>query len=521
MLALNMKQIHMNRWKGTTTTQITLEDDFIVPDSMEDIEQILLKAGDITIDSTRNLDEKVQIRGKMDFDVLYRTAEGSLQSLAGSIPLEETVNVPGLLEKDDTEVMWELEDLEVTMINSRKVNVKAIVQLQIRVETLEDIEAAADVDEKEREELQVQVLEKQIAAAPIAVRKKDTYRIQETVTLPGNKPNIDHILWTDMKLQGSSCRPLDGKLRLDGELMIFVIYQGEQEDGQIQWLEESIPYAGELELPEAVEEMVPAIRVRLAHKEMEARPDYDGELRELAVDAVLEVNSKLYEEQNIDLIGDLYSTNRELELVSQQACFDQIVVHNTSKCKLSEKFPMENKERILQLCHSEGIVRIDDTEIEEQALRVEGVLEVTLLYLTDDDREPVRSVVEQIPFDYRIEAEGIRGDSIYQLTESVEQLTAVMLGGEQVEIRGVIVFDLLVLQQTCYPVISQVEVHPMDLEAIEQLPGITGYIVQPGDSMWTVAKHFHTTPDIVRETNGMTTEEVEPGMRLVLVKQVS
>ena len=40
---------------------------------------------------------------------------------------------------------------------------------------------------------------------------------------------------------------------LDGELMVFVIYQGEGEDAPVQWLEESIPFTGELDLSEASE----------------------------------------------------------------------------------------------------------------------------------------------------------------------------------------------------------------------------------------------------------------------------
>ena len=106
---------------------------------------------------------------------------------------------------------------------------------------------------------QVEVLRRNVDVAAIAVRRKDTYRIKENLQLSGNKPNIDHILWSEMKLRGITTRPLDGKMVLDGELMVFVIYQGEGEDAPVQWLEESIPFTGELDLSEASEEMVPSM----------------------------------------------------------------------------------------------------------------------------------------------------------------------------------------------------------------------------------------------------------------------
>ena len=40
----------------------------------------------------------------------------------------------------------------------------------------------------------------------------------------------------------------------------------------------------------------------------------------------------------------------------------------------------------------------------------------------------------------------IREDSVYQLDAGLEQLTAVMMGGDMVEIKAVAVLDFLVLQ---------------------------------------------------------------------------
>ena len=130
---------------------------------------------------------------------------------------------------------------------------------------------------------------------------------------------------------------MDGQIHVDGELTVFIIYSGEGEETPMQWLEESIPFSGEVELPEAVEEMIPVINVRLVHKDLEAKPDYDGEMRDLEVDAVLELDMKLYEEQNMELLSDMYSTNRELVLQTGEVCFDKLLTHNVGKCKVSEK----------------------------------------------------------------------------------------------------------------------------------------------------------------------------------------
>ena len=314
---------------------------------------------------------------------------------------------------------------------------------------------------------------------------------------------------------------MDGKVHIDGEVIVFVIYTSEGESAPVQWLEESIPFSGELDLPEASEEMIPAISVRLIHKDVEAKPDADGELRELEIDAVLELDMKLYEEEEIELLSDLYSTNRELSLQTGQVCFEQILAKNTGKCKVTDKGNVDAEPRILQSCHSEGSVKVDAVQVEEDTLRIEGALEIQILYLTTDDKEPVRSYVTMLPFHYTSETPGITEESIYQLDTGLEQLSAVMLSTDVVEVKAVVVLDLLVLQPVCENVIESVSVEPMDVKKLQEMPGIVGYIVQPDDTLWKVAKKFHTTVENVIDTNGLTEEKVSPGDKLILIKEIA
>lgn len=524
MVELVKKNIHMNRWKGNAATQITLDDDFIVPDTMDDMEQVIMDTGEVQIEAVKNMGEKVSVKGKVTFQILYAKAEGGMQTLGGAIPFDEVVNVPGLEEKDYAGVSWELEDLNAAMINSRKLSVKAIVTLDVRVEALYDAQASADVvsaPDRMGEEVQIESLKRKTDVASIAIRRKDTYRIKDTITLSGSKPSIDALLWSELKLRGVNTKPLDGKIQIDGELMIFIIYNSEGESAPVQWLEESIPFSGELELLEAAEDMIPAIQVHMIHKDLEVKPDADGELRELEVDAVLELDMKLYEEEEMELLSDLYSTNRELSLQTGEVNFEQILSKNTGKCKVSDKIQVDADPRILQICHSEGSVKIDEVQKGEDALQIEGALEIRLLYLTTDDREPVKSHVAMIPFRYTADAPGIGEDSIYQLDTGLEQLSAMMLSTDTIEVKATVILDFLVLQPVSETVIESVSVEPLDVKKLQEMPGIVGYIVQPDDSLWTIAKKFHTTIDNVVAANSLPEEKVSAGDKLILMKEIA
>ena len=63
-------------------TQITLDDDFIVPDTMDDMEQVMLDNGEIQAEQVKPMGDKVNVKGRLEFQVLYRREGG------GSLPFK-------------------------------------------------------------------------------------------------------------------------------------------------------------------------------------------------------------------------------------------------------------------------------------------------------------------------------------------------------------------------------------------------------------------------------------------------
>lgn len=52
------------------------------------------------------------------------------------------------------------------------------------------------------------------------------------------------------------------------------------------------------------------------------------------------------------------------------------------------------------------------------------------------------------------------------------------------------------------------------------MPGIIGYIVKNGDTLWNIAKQFYTTVEDIKEMNDIN-EEVKQGQKLLIVKHVA
>ncbi len=423
----------------------------------------------------------------------------------------------GIEEGEAVQVKWTLEDLRVTLVHSRKVSVKALITFVITTEELMDEEIPVGVPQGIQTEMKMQT----ISVAGLAARKRDTCRVKDEVMLPMNQPNMQSIVWQETALRSLDTRLLEGQVQVKGELQLFVLYLGEEEPAKTWWISQSIPFNCRVDCPGAQEQMIGHVDVKLLHTDVEVKPDYDGELRVLQVDGILEVNMKIYGEEHMQMLTDLYSPMKELNIETKPALFEKLLISNASRCRVMDRLKVNGKEAaILQICNASGEVKVDEIMPTDQGLLVEGAVFVQILYVTGDDRQPFRCLKGMLPFEHILEAPGIGAEPIYHLQASLEQLHAVMVGSEEVEVKAVVLLNGLVLEAMKISCIERVTETPVDMEKIKSLPGMLIYVVQSGDTLWDIAKKYYTTTEQIRTQNELSAPEVKAGQRLLIIKEM-
>ena len=413
-MELLKKNIRMNRQKGRAVNQITLEEDMNVPDTKPDAGDVIQEEGNLKIEETKILENQVFLSGYLEVKILYVSDDGERQihRLVTKIPFEEKLNLEGAMAGDNIRVKWDMEDLSVQLINSRKLSIHALVSFAASIEELYDTQAAVElhgIDE-------VTARTKELTTLSLAVQKRDILRVKDEINLASNKPNIGELLWDSVQLRGTDIRVNDGQIDIRGELFIFVLYAGDDENATKQWIETSLPFSGSIECGGCTSSMIPDVEVTLAGSNLEVRPDYDGEERVIQVEAVLDLDIKLYEEERVEILADVYTPLRRLEPITTQEVYESLVMKNFSKCRTNERIRMEpNRPRMLQICHSKGEVKIDETQITDRGIQIEGAVYVSILYITADDSLPFALMHGMVPFQHTIEVEGINPDFRFSL----------------------------------------------------------------------------------------------------------
>lgn len=517
---MELMKTHMRVLKREkeTTNQFTMEEDFNVPDQKPDVGRIIQYDGKIKIDEVKASDARVHITGVLAFQILYAIDQnpGKIDCLEGQIPLHEMMNLDGITSGDKICLKWDIEDLNIQIIHSRKMNIRSLITFQALQEKEQNMAIPTDLRD---EGVSLKKEEKKVLG--LHVHNRDTIRIREEFNLASNKPDIQTILWDSVDVRGVDVRAEEGKAIIKGEIFAFVLYEDENDSDTLQWLEFSIPFQKELICEGCQEHMIPDLDLMILSSNLTVKPDADGEERVILADVVMESDLKVYFEENQDILLDVYHPAREYVPTYEQECLEQLLVKNYAKCRVQERVSIgERAGRILQICHSDGSVHIEESQMTDQGLLVEGFVRIRILYITGEDDMPFYSTEANVPFSMLVEAPEIDDQCKWYLHTDLEQLSTTMVDGMDIEVKALINLNALVLRQSHMNLMTDMEVREPDWEKMKRMPGIVGYVVKPGDTLWDIAKMYYTSVETIQAINGLTSEEINPKDTLILVKNV-
>ncbi len=514
-MELIRKPIHYTQEGKSIFDQFYLDEDYNVPEQKEDVRRVIQGSAELKAEEIRPVENYIRITGKVYFRVLYMTASGDPRPavLEGKLPFEEMVYA----ESDGNETFF-IRNMRTeftgSVVNSRKLSLRIMAEMEIGRESLRDEELTTEIES----EIPIYRKTQRLNLLKLSASRKDTYRIREEIALPGTKESVGQILLTDIGSRKLDIRLGQDEVLIRGELLVFCMYLSAEE--KADWIEQSVPFEGRISCEGVSEEMYYHIRYSLEDTLADIRLDEDGEMRILGIEGTLSLGMNIYEEEETEILKDLYSLEEECVFDTREAVYEELLMQNQSRCKMAERISLpELKEDVLQIIHSQGSIQVESEQHTPEGIRVEGILHVGFLYLRADDMEPYGSWQGIVPFSYLIEYPDLPDRTADSLAYHVEQLAVTLTGSEAVEIKAVLAFDIFLRRLVPAEMITDVRVQPLDREALAQRPGIVGHIVQRGEDMWSLAKNYMTTVEGIMEVNGLENETVRPGDKLLIFKE--
>lgn len=517
-MKFNTCSIHKENSKGKAQLQVTFDEDYNLPDYKPDISSVILNQGSVTVDEVKVTKGHVWVKGTLKFDVLYRAEQNSLGfcSTNGSAAFQENIALDGAEEFDTATVEAMLEDLGIHITNSRKLAIRGLVQLNVNLSEFVNVDVPCEVEDGGN----VEVLQTPLSYLQLNAVGRDQCRVHEELELPGNKLNIQSVIWKDIRLESATTTPISGGIQFKGELVVFCLYQAEP-GIRMEWYENRLPIQCRIEVPEADTDSICYVKILEHDWNLLVQEDAEGEQRMLVIDGVIKVEYRIYQEGEKQRIQDLYALDRTLIPKTESQILEQLLMKNESRHKVNDVISLEpGQKEMLQICNCSGFVQIDRQEVIKDGIMVEGTVTIQVLYLTQDDNMPIDAVKGQIPFQFTVEAPGINRDCRFDLKGELNLLNVMMKNSSMLEVQAVLAFNLIVFAREQMENILSVEEEPLCLDTLLSMPGLTGIRIKPGDTLWSVAKENHTTKEVIRQNNPGLVEPLQSGAVLLLLKQI-
>lgn len=479
---------------------ITLEQDYILPDVKPDIISVLCPNGNVYVTKREMINNKAKLEGGVNLYITYLADSGENRSLNAEVVFSELVDTD--VNEDDCNLLenTKIKKIDVKILNERKINLKIALDVEIKVmkkvnvELLKDIENVSGL-QKLQKEMQIKNL---IGDGNTKSSIKENLKIDDT-------DDITEILKFDVNIKNVENKISYNKVLVKADCNINALYL--TEDNRVCSCKQDIPVMGFIDVMNVDENNVCDTNFRI--KNMLVKPNSKEE-HSIYAEIDFDIFVDVYENKSVSLIEDIYGLKENINYSVKNANISTENERIINTASISEKVLIDNINQIYDVTTNVDLINKTKSN---GMIRFEA--EATVMYLYSsfenqniNNKEVKLSVNFDLPEDV--------GDDIK--VELASEGNFVVLPDSTVDSR----IDINVLSANSsgmgVKIIDDITVNE---DVKEDGYSMIIYFVQKGDSLWKIAKKFKSTVNEIARVNEIENEEqIDIGQRLYIPRAV-
>ncbi len=520
-----------------------IDEPLIVPDVKPDIKKILDVSARAYVTDVTPGQDKAHVEGTVKASLLYLPdgdVIGTVKSLEMSRDFSVTVDSKGMTPDDRVSAEAEIDSLDSTLINSRKVNIRIGVNVGVKICRQECLElpVGAEEEEKAPEPPLADLLslrrgksgqsecppqkntDIQLKKTPLRIADKQftsdgSIIVRGKHEISGKLPQIGEVLCANASVEPERAVMADGCAELGGSVKVSVLYEDEAEPGEnggntrVRTAEFSIPYNESFDAPKAIEDMECDVEYNVREIYTEVMDNMDGERREIGAEIVIGVVVSGYIISEPGAVSDGYCTGGG-ELVPEFSETAPEQIAETMTAQISHKCALKRKPadaEITGVCSMTVTgTSVDDIDISDGTVKIKGSAAIKALCLSNDENQPLLALETKTPFEHSFEISGgaLGGRAACDAKVFVNHLSYNITGPDTVEARMIIGISVKLIKNDRIKIVTSFEHIEPEKDQGGGMQSYIIYFVQPGDTLWNIAKRYKTTVDDIVAASGIT-----------------
>ncbi|AWZ49334.1 peptidase M23 [Clostridiaceae bacterium 14S0207] len=513
-MELIKENIEYEQLLGENCADTVLRDEYVIPDTHPDVGEILMLDARPRVTSVQVLQDKVFVEGVVDYNLMYLNKNEGVSEVHGvnySTAFTNNIDCRGALSDMNCDAECFVEHMECSIVNERKVCIEGIIKLKTEIynkrgyEIVKDVEGSDDI-QFWKEPIQVDKVIENISTDLMA---------ESHMKVPMEKPQIDKVMKWNVNLHKKDVKLLEGKLKIEAWANIKILYKAPENNRDIYSIEDDVLVQKEVSVEKIKEGMNNYTFYEILDLDYVTKEDDLGENRLMDIVLMCKANTTIMNKEEIQIIEDAYSPSMLLDMEKQKYDMNiiqnQVCVEKVIRGDIEVDMEMPSPREII-LCKS--TLNVTDKKIVEDRVVIEGVMDVTVLYRSNEEQTPIYCIQDQIPFSSPVDMPGTKIHMQAVSKISLEDVAAdIQAGNISVKAVAKVYVRVNYIESKEF----LINIGESEGELPKKKASIIIYVVQKGDTLWKIAKRYNTTiENIVKVNNIEEPEKLKEGTKLII-----
>ncbi len=458
------------------------------------------------VTSTPIADKKLTVEGPVTVSVICLDSENRLFSVDKTVTFTKSFEADTDLTKCDVSVHIEEERATASASEGGRLDISGSFQLSVVLKKPNKEGVICDIDGKNIEQLSLSAG----VTMPMGRGEKNLI-LEEEISVGNGQPSVDSVIRYKADTVIEETKIVGNKIMVKGMFKLYVLYLPE-EGTRPQAFQEGYPFSQLIEVDGITDNCRVHADSRVIFCELVPRPDIDGDLRNFTVNIKLLVSVKAWCDDDIPVIIDAFSTDKELELTCREMGFSHI------KENISERF-IARKELefsdgaigsvIDMWCENKGA----SCRFEEGQFKIGGTIVINLLAY-DCEGNP-NCYERPVDFEYTRPVGETDQNLSADFRMTVMNCSYTITGANTLSVAVEPMVEASIYEDRKLRLITDAALSE-NSRATSGKSSIILYFADAGESIWDIAKRYNSSIAEIKELNGITDDILSEAKKFLI-----
>ena len=210
--------------------------------------------------------------------------------------------------------------------------------------------------------------------------KKDIIMVEGEMIVPDSKPDILNTICTSGVVCIYKKEALDEKIRIDGNINTYIMYLADDAQDKVRGISTSLDFSETIMIPNSKEGMNVILQTKL--KSIECKVINE---RKLGIKATLEIEAKIYEKEELEIINDIKNAE-EIQILKQDLKVNSLVGMGENKVYVKDNVSINVTDELAEILKADISIVDKEVKVSYNKILVKSEAKIKIMYLTEDNR---------------------------------------------------------------------------------------------------------------------------------------